>query len=54
LGRHQQAPAPKSQKRVQQSDSGAATQAGSKTAQILELLKRPGRGSLQELMDATE
>jgi len=30
------------------------TRAGSKTAQILELLKRPGGATLQELMAATE
>ena len=33
---------------------GKGTRQGSKTAQVIELLKRPGGATLQELMGATE
>ena len=47
------APAKKTSKSQKSAEKPAARQ-GSKTAQILELLKRPGGATLQELMAATE
>src|SRR5262249_13389236 len=44
--------APKSHKRAEKPEP-TATRAGSKTAQVLELLKRPDGASLQELMETT-
>ena len=51
--------APKGAKKAKQPAKAAeeekpAARSGSKTAQILELLKRPGGATLQELMAATE
>jgi hypothetical protein len=51
--------APKSAKKAEKPGKAAeaekpAARQGSKTAQILELLKRPGGATLQELMAATE
>jgi len=48
------AKAPKSAKAAPEAPKAKGTRAGSKTAQILELLKRPGGATLQELMAATE
>ena len=46
--------APKSAKKADKKPEKPTARQGSKTAQILELLKRPGGASLQELMSATE
>ena len=48
------AKAPKPAKAAPEAPKEKGTRAGSKTAQILELLKRPGGATLQELMAATE
>jgi uncharacterized protein DUF3489 len=46
--------APKSAKKADKKPEKPAARQGSKTAQILELLKRPGGATLQEIMKATE
>ena len=48
------AKAPKVPKAALEAPKAKGTREGSKTAQILELLKRPGGATLQELMAATE
>jgi len=48
------AKAPKTAKAAPKAPKAKGTRAGSKTAQILELLKRPDGATLQELMAATE
>jgi hypothetical protein len=48
------APAPKKAAKASKAAKAKGTREGSKTAQILELLKRPGGATLQELMAATE
>jgi hypothetical protein len=48
------AKAPKTAKAAPEALKAKGTRAGSKTAQILELLKRPNGATLQELMAATE
>ena len=48
------AKAPKTSKAAPEAPKAKGTREGSKTAQILELLKRPGGATLQELMAATE
>ena len=47
-------PAKKALKSAKKPEKTATTREGSKTAQILELLKRPGGASMQEIMKATE
>ena len=45
---------PKAAKAAPEAPKAKETRVGSKTAQILDLLKRPGGATLQELMAATE
>jgi hypothetical protein len=47
-------PAKKAPKSPKKAEQAAKTRPGSKTAQILELLKRPGGATMQEIMKATE
>jgi hypothetical protein len=47
-------PAKKAPKGQKKAEKPAATREGSKTAQVLELLKRPGGATLKDLMAATE
>jgi hypothetical protein len=48
------AKAPKTAKAALEAPKAKGTREGSKTAQIMELLKRPGGATMQEIMKATE
>ena len=48
------AKAPKTAKAAPEAPKAKGTREGSKTAQIVELLKRPGGATMQEIMKATE
>ncbi len=48
------AKAPRTAKAAPETPQAKGTREGSKTAQILELLKRPGGATMQEIMKATE